>query len=463
MGPRILLCYLALIAAIVLVVGVGTALQPSYGNLTPWQGITVDDIRSAPTSSPWAVDLAATLAPGAPAECLRFTASDVGQDLVLVRAESAWTFGYTAETLCTSVPAGFDSRVALLDTANGAVPWVHDTASDLPTSQGVSISSASTFDHASKVLLEAGSSTTSIVEALSISTGQVIGTTGPMPWSDENRFASNGDVVAIGSLSADALTYRYQLRNADHLSRVVWSGEGNETGTMIPLSDRLLLGGDATQQILLSTGAVSRWGPAVNTALGYTVHGDTVFAVHTRGSGVTTVGRTGFSAVSKTGKVLWQSNLDLRGSYSLTRSCLAVTDPTGNRLSCLDYATGKPKWTVEVSAFSSAASAPGQRSDDVFAISATDTAHVVDLDGATGRQKFVAEVPTGSSIVAAGHTVAYALAYGITGSRSNVIAVDLSSGRRLWTDSSQLQFALWGGHLIDIGVDGFARRLNGAP
>jgi outer membrane protein assembly factor BamB len=461
MGRRILLCYLALTAAIVLVVGVGTALQPSYASLRPWLGITVDDIRSAPTSSPWAVDLAATLAPGAPAECLRFTASDVGQDLVLVRAESAWTFGYSADTVCTSVPAGFESRVALLNTANGAVPWVHDAASDLPTTQGVAISSATAIDHASKVLIQAGSSTTTVIETLAMSTGQVIGSTGEMAWSEENRFTSNGDVVAIGSLSADALTYRYQLRNADHLSKVVWSGGGNETSTMIALSDRLLLGDEATKQVLLSNGAVSRWGPAVNTGLGYTVHDDTVFAVHTRGSGVTTLARNGFSALSKDGKVLWQSDLALRGSYSLTRSCLAVTDRSGNRLSCLDYATGKTKWTVNVAAFSSAASAPGQRSDDVFAISATDRAHVVDLDGATGRQKFAAEVPTGSSIVAAGHTVAYALAYGITGARSNVIAVDLSSGRRLWTESSQLQFALWGGHLIDIGVDGFARRLYG--
>jgi outer membrane protein assembly factor BamB len=243
---------------------------------------------------------------------------------------------------------------------------------------------------------------------------------------------------------------------------VVWSGEGNEASTMIALSDRLLLGGDATEQILLASGRASYWGPAVNTSLGYTVHDDVVYAVHTRGSGVTTVARNGFSAVSKTGQVLWQSDLALRGTYSLTRSCLAVTNRAGDRLTCLDYSTGKPKWTVDLGSFSSAGSVTGQCSNDVFAVSYTERSRVVDLDGATGRQKFVVQVPAGSSMVAAGRTVGYALAYGLTGSSSNLIAIDLSSGRRLWTDSAQLQFALWGGHLIDIGVDGFARQLDAA-
>ncbi|BDZ51222.1 hypothetical protein GCM10025867_34630 [Frondihabitans sucicola] len=152
--------------------------------------------------------------------------------------------------------------------------------------------------------------------------------------------------------------------------------------------------------------------------------------------------------------------LNLRGSYSLTRSCLAVTNHDGNRLTCLDYRTGEALWTQDIGTFSYAGSALGQQSDDIYTVSTTDKARVVAIDGKTGRQRFSADVPAGSYVVAAGHTVAYALAYGISGSRSSVIALDVSSGKRLWTHSSQLQLSLWGGHLIDVGMDGLARRLD---
>lgn len=460
LGRRILLSYAGLASVIVLVTFVGAALQPSYGSLTPWQGIRVDDVRSAPATSPWAVDLASTLAPGAPPECLRFTAVDVGQDLAAVRADSAWTYGFSEDSVCSVVPEGFRSRVALLDTASGDVRWVHDVASDLTTSDGVSITWLSTVDRASRLLVRAGTSSQSIIESLSLGSGQVLETTGTTRWTQEDRFTASGDVVATGSLSADDLSYVYELRNVDDLSRVVWRGTGNETATMIALDDRLLLGDSGTLSIPLATGVPTRWGGPVDTSLGYAVHDDVVFAARTSGSGVTVRARGGFSAVDRTGHVLWTSSLNLRGSYSLTRSCLAVTNRVGDRLTCLDYRTGKALWSDDVGAFSYAGSALGQRSDDIYTVSTTERSRVVAIDGATGRQRWAADVPSGAYVVAAGHTVAYALAYGISGSRSSVIALDLSSGKRLWSHASQLQLSLWGGHLIDVGIDGLARRLT---
>ncbi|GAA4265245.1 PQQ-binding-like beta-propeller repeat protein [Frondihabitans peucedani] len=460
-GRRILLSYAGLAALIVAVTAVGAALQPSYGALPGWQGIRVDDLRSAPRTSPWAVDLASTLAPGSPPECLRFTGVDVGQDLVAVRADSPSDTGSVDDPVCSMVPEGFRSRVALLDTATGDVRWVHDVAADLSASGGVAVSSTSVVDDGSRLLIRAGTSSQAVVESLSLGTGQVLESTGAMPWSQEDRFTAGGRVVATGRLSPDGLSYVYELRDVDDLSHVVWTGPGNETATMIALSDRLLLGDTATVQIPLATGVPRAWGAPVDTTLGYAVRDDVVYSPHTTGSGVTTTPSGGFSAIDRDGRVLWSSDLGLRGSYSLTRSCLAVTNRAADRLSCLDYRTGAVRWTTGVSTFSYAGSAVGQRTDDVFTASTTDRARVVALSGSTGHQRFSADVPVGSYVVAAGHTVVYALAYGIAGSRSTVIALDASSGARLWTHDSGLQVSVWGGHLIDVGRDGLARRLDG--
>lgn len=456
---RILVAYIALATAIASVVGLGAAIQPHYGSLSPLGGIAVDDLRSEPSSSLWAVDLAATLAPGAPAECLRFTSLDVARGLAVVRAESARSYGFVDDSVCSVVPDGFRARIALLDTDDGTVRWVHDTSGDLDGSGASAITSASIVRDGSRLLVGAADSETSVVETLSLRSGDVISSTGSQAWSIESRFAAEGDVVAIGRRSDDGLGYVYELRDVADLARVVWRGEGNPTATMIALDDRLLLGEEGTQQIRLATGQPSRWGGPINTSLGYAVHDGIVYAPRTAGTGVTTTAAGGFSAVSPGGRVLWTSDLTLRGSFSLTRSCLAVTDLRGDLLSCLDYRTGRAHWTRDVGSISFASTAEGQRSDDVYTVSTSDEAQVVALDGGTGRERYRADVPAGSYVVATGQTVGYVLAYGISGSRTTMIAFDLSSGRRLWSRASQLQVSVWGGHLVDVGLDGLVRRL----
>jgi outer membrane protein assembly factor BamB len=459
-GRRILVSYLALVAAIGLVVAVGGALQPTYGALAPWQGVRVDDVRGAPAGEPWTVDLAASVAPGIPPECLRFAEVDVGPDLAAVRADGAWAYGASSDSRCSVVPAGFGSRVVVVDTATGDVRWVHDVGDDLGSGESVAVTWMSSLDRDARLLVRAGTSTQQVVETLSLATGRVEGTTGPLAWSQDDRFTASGRVVAIGSLSLDDLAYRYEMRDADDLSHVVWQGPGNETATLIALDDRLLLGGRGTVQVPLATGVATPWGGPLSTTAGYTVHDDTVFASNVRGHGVTTTGSHGFAAIDRTGAVLWRSDLELRGDSSVTRSCLLAADDSGDEVSCLDYRTGHVRWTTRLGAFSFAGSAPGQRSDDVYAVTNADHAALVALDGRTGRVRFQETVPPGSSVVAAGRTVAYVLAFGFTGARSTVLAVDTSSGHRLWERSSQVQLALWAGHVIDVGSDGLARRLT---
>ncbi|GAA4664907.1 outer membrane protein assembly factor BamB family protein [Frondihabitans cladoniiphilus] len=465
-GTRILVSYLALAAVIALVVGVGVVLQPTYGSLTPYGGTRVDDVRSGPRTSRWAADLAGTLAPGAPAECVRFTAVDLGRDLAVVRADTGYNFAAATDPACTSAPTAFRSRIALFNTAVGVFRWTHDVSGDVPPASGqprsrsATVDSLSVVDGGTRILVHAVASDRSVAETLSADTGDIVQTTGGLPWNDQDRFEASGKVVAMGHLSTDYLSYEYDLRDVDDLGRVVWSGTGNPSATMIALSDRLLLGDEKTEQVLVSTGAVSAWGPSVDTTLGYAVNDDIVYAAKVTGSGVTTKPGRGFVAVDKTGKELWSSSMTLRGSYSMTRSCLAVTDYSDDHLTCLDYRTGKALWTDQVGAFTSAGSASGQRSDDVYAVSATDSSAVTAIDGRTGAIRFRTPVPAGASVSAAGQTVGYALAYGISGSRSSVIAFDLSSGKRLWTHAAQQQVQVWGGHLIDIGVDGAARRIG---
>lgn len=458
LARRIVLSYAVVAVAIGGVVGVGAVVQPDYGALTPYSGVGVDDVRSAPGQSAWAVDLASTLAPGAPADCLRFSAVDVGQSLVAVHADSAWDSGYSAETNCSIVPAGFRSRIALLDTADGSVRWVHDTAIDVQGGDGIAISWVSVLDSGTKLLVRTGTSDTTVVETLSTGTGQVLTTTGTRSWNDDDRFTASGSVVALGRQSSDGLSYVYELRDAHQLWRVVWRGTGNETATMIALDDRLLLGSTGTIQIPLSTGVPKPWNGPVNTSLGYAIHDGIVYAGRVTGSGVTTHAAGGFSAVSSSGKVLWSSDLDLRGSFSLGRDCLVVTNLRGDELTCLDYATGAVRWQRDTGSYSYTGSAVGQRTDDVYTVSTEGDPEIVALDGSSGRVRFRTPVPSGTSVVAAGHTVGYALSYGVTGSRTTVVAFDVSSGRRLWTRTSTLQVGVWGGHLIDVGVDGLARR-----
>jgi outer membrane protein assembly factor BamB len=457
---RILLAYVALALAITLVATVGGALQPTYGALAPFQGLRVDSVRASPAVSPWAVDLGAMIAPGTPPECIRFSTVDVGTDLVAVRADGAWAYGFAPESACSVVPAGLGSRVVVIDTKDGDVRWVHDVADDFGGDQGVSVTWMSSLDDDSHLLVHAGTGVQQIVENLSLATGQVVDTTGELPYTQDDRFTATGRVVALGALSLDSLDYTYQLRDADDLSHIVWQGRGNESATMIALSDRLLLGQQGTVQIPLATGIASEWGGPVSTTSGYAVHDDTVYAANLSGEGVTTHMTRGFSAVDRSGQVLWKSDLDLRGSYSITRSCLAATNEAGDTVSCLDYATGTTLWTSRIGGFSFAGSVTGQRTDDIYAVSSGTQAQLVAVDGRTGHVRFETAVPAGSTVVAASDTVVYVSTFGFTGARSTVIAVDASSGHVLWSRSSQVQIGVWGGHLIDVGMDGLARRLS---
>lgn len=86
--------------------------QPGYGGERPWRGVAVDDLRELPTATGWSVDLGAVLAPGSPAECLRFRDEPVDDSRVLLRAAGAWTYGFANDADCGSATSawGPDSR-----------------------------------------------------------------------------------------------------------------------------------------------------------------------------------------------------------------------------------------------------------------------------------------------------------------------------------------------------------------
>ncbi|WAC50945.1 PQQ-binding-like beta-propeller repeat protein [Frigoribacterium sp. SL97] len=162
------------------------------------------------------------------------------------------------------------------------------------------------------------------------------------------------------------------------------------------------------------------------------------------------------------GERLWSSDRDVRGGYSVTRSCLAVTDVRAQTVTCLDLATGDVRWTDPASSSSAVDGLPGQTDDRVFATAtAAGPGPVVvrALDGSSGSAGARLSLPDGAVLAAAGRTVGYALAYGTSGGRSTLVAFDLSSGRALWEHAAELQVYAWAGRLVDVDVEGVARVL----
>jgi len=267
--------------------------------------------------------------------------------------------------------------------------------------------------------------------------------------------------VVTGRQPAAGGRYRYEVRDAGDLGRLVWQGVGTSTGVVLALEDRALVATPAgTVQVDPATGAERPWGTRLDRLVGVVQHDGLI--VSPSGSA------GGFTARDEEGRVRWTSDADLGGASTATRSCLVVTDVAAEQVSCLDWSTSETRWTRARDGATSVDGLVGQTDDAVFAASTTGAStdatesrvlSLRTLDGATGTTRAVAELPGGAVPAAAGRTVGYALAYGSSGGRSTVVAFDLASGERLWVYPGRMQVAFWGGRLIDVDVDGVAHEL----
>ncbi|KQS22625.1 hypothetical protein [Frigoribacterium sp. Leaf186] len=463
-GRRLTGVYAALALAAIATTVVVAPTQPEYGGDGPWQGIAVDDLRQQPTTTGWRVDLRAALAPGAPPECLRYRSTPVDQGLALVSAAGAWTYGFANDGDCATPTQGVGTRIGALDVDRGAFRWVHDVADDfheLGLTGPALVSSVSTVEGAGLVLVRASVDGEQVLTTLSTETGRPVDVVSTGSAGDGDQFQTAGAVVVTGRQQGVGGVYRYELRDARDLGRVVWSGAASTAGIALALSDRVVVArADGSVQVDLATGVERAWSARLDRLVGYVVHDDVVYAP--RGGAATGRGDAGFVALTAGGERLWSSDRDVRGGYSVTRTCLAVTDVRSRTVTCLDLATGEVRWRDPASSSSAVDGLPGQTDDRVFATAtAAGPGPVVvrALDGATGSAGARVSLPDGAVLAAAGRTVGYALAYGSSGGRSTLVAFDLSSGRPLWQHAAQLQVYAWAGRLVDVDVDGVAREL----
>ncbi|WP_423918198.1 PQQ-binding-like beta-propeller repeat protein [Frigoribacterium sp. 2-23] len=474
-GRRVGLATVVLAVATTLIAALCVPGQPRYGAASAWQGIDFVDLRAAPSTDGWRLDLASTLAPGAPPECLRYRSETVAPGLALVRAAGAWTYGFANDGDCGAATKGVGTRVALLDVRLGRIVWLHDVGDDLRdagltgtvavtdmTALRDERSADETPGPTDRVVVRATAGARGLLLALDRTTGRTVSTSGPLTVHDSDQFQSVGDVVATGYRPPGGGPYRYELRAVDDLSTIVWSGTGTTTGVALALADRLVVAQPSgTVQIDVRTGRSTAWGTRLDVLIGYTVHHGLVIAP--RGPEPTSGSTAGVEALDADGRTVWTSTVDVRGAYSATRACLVVTDITAREVTCLDYATGESRWSRSLPSFTSADGLTGQTDDTVYALSQSSNGGLTELralSGGSGGELFRSSLPDGSVLVAAGRTVGYALAYGTSGGRSQLIAFDLDDGRRLWSHTAELQAYAWAGRLVDIDVSGVARELT---
>jgi hypothetical protein len=457
-GRRLALAYGALALAAVLPAALLTPGQPGYGADAPWQGVATVDLREAPTTG-WSVALAETLAPGSRPACLRFPTATVGSGRVLVSAGAGWTYGFANDAGCGSETTGVGSRLALLDTDRGDFAWVHDLADDatrLGLEGPVDVAAASLAGDTGLVVVRVVAGEQAVLLTLSIDDGRTVGSSAATATTENDRFEASGTVVATGSQPTPGVRYRYELRDVRDLTRVTWAGLGTTNGTVLALDDRLVVATpDGTVQVDAASGVARPWGSRLDRLTGHLVHEGSLIGPSGAAGGVT--------ARSADGSVRWRSPGDVRGALDEGRSCLLVTDVTRDRLTCLSWRTGEVTWTRSGLGSTGAAGVVGQTDDRVYATSSSagdGPLEVEALDGATGRTLARFDLPTGAVLAAVGRTVGYALAYGSSGGRSTVVAVDLATGERLWTHTGQLQVAIWAGHPVDVDVEGRADELT---
>ena len=464
-GRRLALVAGALVAASALVAGLGIA-QPRYGAAAPLGGTAVDDLREPPAASGPGVDLAGTLAPGVPAECLRWTSTTVGPGLAVVRGAGAWSYGAANDGDCATAEATVGDRVGLLDLDAGRFRWVHDAADDLAATGAVRVDGADDVDvwaddATGLVLLRVDDGERIVLVGLDRASGRVVQRVDAGPLLPGARTLVEGRTVALASRAAGDEAWTFVLRDLRTLGRVAWTGTGTAEGAAVALPDRLVVdraGGPV--QVDLASRAERAWGQRLDRLEDVRPHDGGLLALEAAagpGSPARVV------SLAADGTTRWSAPAGRRVALSPVRDGVAVLDPRERTLTLLD-AGGRASWSVEVAATSVARTLPGQRHGDVFVTTAPVRDGPLDvraLDGRTGAQRYGAGLPDDAVLVAAGRTVGYALAFGVSGARSTLVAFDLDDGRVLWEHAAQLQASAWAGRLVEVDVDGTLRVLVG--
>lgn len=163
------------------------------------------------------------------------------------------------------------------------------------------------------------------------------------------------------------------------------------------------------------------------------------------------------------GRRLW-SRSGIGDISGISRDCVVASLPGTTRLTCLDRADGRTRWTTDVGSLAYAYYLPGQTTNDVPVYrSSRNQVEVLMLDGETGHHDYALRLPAQTQVVAASRTTGYLRTSSQTGTSTGITAFDMRTGRTLWArtteDDGDTEF--WGGQLVSVGKDQVARQLGG--
>lgn len=453
---RVLAGLVALVLAIAVVAGVGTALTPRYGDLAPWQvSSPVADLRTKPTAIGWTVDLAREVLPGVPVRCAGFTSSQSTGRFAVVTGQ---TPPLGSSTRCSQDSLSqVQSTVAVLDTDTGTVLWHRDLSASFPSRLGaVTLDSEQVVTRASRVLVQLTADGSSTLASLSLRTGTVMSSV-TLPSGDTTSEPEvEGTLVLYNSSVAREGASGWTLADVRTIDQPRWSGVLDDaTRPLLTAGAAFARLGGISSRIDGTTGRVSRLGDGTVSLAQSTFDAGAVVTTQIEQAG------TVVSLWNESGRRVW-SRAGLGAASGLTRDCVIVSLVGTSKGTCLDRSTGRTRWTADVGNGSFAFAVPGQTSSDVmiYRNKANETELDV-LDGRTGRLRFPLTLAVVNFTNLSSRTTGYVQIASDSGTPTGIAAYDTVSGRQLWSleEASTRDTAFWGGQLVRVTRNGIAEQL----
>jgi len=497
----------ALVVATALVTSLGVAARPRWAPLVT-AAVAVDDLRSEPDATLWRTDLGDALGLDFSDRCTALdVAADLGADDVVVATASQ---GYGDGSPC----GGTGGRLARLDTRTGEVRWTLDLGAELgvavttvrvePSADGATAlvvgdgqwartsGTAARIDTSDGRVLDrldasaAGATDRDLVQGTSSTEEGLLVTA-----TDRDRFDTGGG-LELGLADVD----RVGLYAAGDLTRPVWSGSTVSAtaswmvgGTLVAaVVDPAAARDDAARAVAdavwstidVGTGQVQPLPGDVQGVSSVEAWGDDLVVSRT----VTDAGDSVVSLIDPVEGVVWSRDLPPQDAVRLSAGCLVVAGGS-TTVTCVDPDTGRTRWSRELddegrrdgqgpeaswlgTAWSTVGAATGSvvvttTPLQVDESQAGETDPLWLVDPASGETQLETTLPSGSQVVAASRTTAYAVRGWWTPSEPPAVtAFDLSDGRRLWsaavgTTGSIAPF--WRRTLVTVD-DGVARGLG---
>jgi outer membrane protein assembly factor BamB len=453
---RLLAGYVALLLAITVVVGAGTALQPRYGSNAPEGGVSVADLRSAPRLGGWSVKLARLLGPGLPGSCLQLRSDTLSARRVIVTAIVPGASAEGGNVRCEAKASRVAGRMVAVDPETGRVVWTRSLGDDLD--ERVDSLVWQPADSVDGLVVGVGGSSGARFLTLRGDTGRTVDQAPVDDPDDAIDFAVSGHLIlsAVPDLGGSLETYT--LRSTRDLGRTLWSQQESIATLPQLLPDRLLVPlSTGTIQVSGDDGRVSAWATDLRGLQGVRTVGSGII-------GVTVPAGVGLGSfvvrLDARGRTVWEIPALAVSDLQVTRSCIAMSSLT-LKLTCLDPLTGRSRWSRDYRGVV-AGTPTGSRAsgfDVIGTVTPGDSIlRVSGIDGDTGATRFTADIPRGAEVVAQSLGTGYALNAEAPGGGSQLTGFDVSSGRRLWT-ITRPSIERWGGRFVSIAGDGTAREL----